>query len=174
MTRQTRGPIPNSYWLADGELLAGGYPGASNKETAREKLEAILDTGVRSFIDLTEPHELTPYDDLLAEIARERDLTISYQRISIRDLDVPTDNVMNTILDVIRSETAAGRAVYVHCWGGIGRTGTVVGCWLVEQGHSCDDAFEQIRALRERTPEGWKRSPETDDQQAFVRAWRSR
>ena len=132
----------------------------------------MLDVGVRSFIDLTEPHELTPYDDLLAEIAREMNVDVSYQRLSIRDMGIPTRESMNTILAEIRSERASGRAVYVHCWGGIGRTGTVIGCWLVEQGHACDDALERIRTLRAQTPEGWKRSPETTGQQSFVRNWR--
>ena len=165
------GPIPNSYWLVEGQLLAGGYPGSSYPATARTKLAALLDAGVRSFIDLTEPHELMPYDELLAEIASEMDADVSYQRLSIRDMDIPTREAMTTILAAIRSELASGRGVYVHCWGGIGRTGTVIGCWLVEQGHACDDALERIRTLRASTPEGWKRSPETSDQQSFVRTW---
>jgi protein-tyrosine phosphatase len=168
-----RGPIRNSYWLVDGELLAGGYPGSSDPAVAREKLEALLAVGVRSFIDLTQPDELTPYDDLLAEIASEKKLDVSYERLSIRDMDVPTTAVMNRILKAIRSRLAKGRVVYFHCWGGVGRTGTVAGCWLVEEGHGCDDALARIRTLRAHTPEGWKQSPETKDQQAFVRKWRT-
>ena len=37
-----------------------------------------------------------------------------------------------------------GRTVYVHCWGGIGRTGTVVGCWLVRHGLTGRGALDQI------------------------------
>ena len=163
--------IDSSYWLVEGELLAGGYPSSFSASIARKKLEAILDAGVRSFIDLTESHELAPYDELLFELARARDIEVSYQRISIRDLGVPAEDVMTAILDRIRSEIAAGRPVYVHCWGGIGRTGTVAGCWLVEQGLACDEAFERIRTLRRHTPDRWTRSPETDNQREFVRGW---
>jgi protein-tyrosine phosphatase len=164
-------PIPNSYWLADGELLAGGYPGSSDPASARAKLRAFLDAGIRSFIDLTESHELPPYDDVLREIARERKVEVTYERVSIRNLGIPTRQVMDEILASIRAHAAAGRPVYVHCWGGIGRTGTVAGCWLVDHGSSCDEALGRIRALRAETPDGWQRSPETDAQRSFVRAW---
>ena len=164
--------LRNSYWLVEGEFLAGGYPSSPNRATARKKLQAFVDAGIRSFIDLTQPHELTPYDDVLEEIAAEKGIDISYARISIRDLDVPTPDVMETVLAKIREETSAGRPVYIHCWGGIGRTGTVVGCWLVEQGHAGDEAFERIKTLRARTSEAWQRSPETEVQRKFVREWR--
>ena len=167
----TPGPIPNSYWLVHGELLAGGYPGSSDAASARKKLEAILSAGVRIFVDLTQPDELPPYDIVLEENARDKQLDVRYRRISIRDMDVPTVEVMQSVLSAIREEAAAGRPVYVHCWGGVGRTGTVIGCWLVEQGHTCDEALERIRILRLLTPEAWKRSPETNDQRSFVRGW---
>jgi len=64
--------------------------------------------------------------------------------------------------------------VYVHCWGGIGRTGTVAGCWLIEQGHSCDEAFARIKELRAPTPDGQIESPQTAAQRAFVRGWPGR
>jgi protein-tyrosine phosphatase len=51
-----------------------------------------------------------------------------YVRQSVRDAGVPQGREqMERILATIRDEVAAGRPVYIHCWGGIGRTGTVVG-----------------------------------------------
>ena len=52
---------------------------------------------------------------------------------------------MREILDHLRTRLDSGHKVYVHCWGGIGRTGTVVGCHLVEQGMTADQALEQAR-----------------------------
>ena len=58
-------------------------------------------------------------------------------------------------------------------WGGIGRTGTVVGCWLVRHGMTGDEALAQI-------VEWWRgmekarihpRSPQTREQHAYVRNW---
>jgi len=168
----TPGPIPNSYWLMDRQLLAGEYPGSSYPDLARTKLEAILNAGIRSFIDLTELRDgLRPYENLLEELTLARRIDVHYRRIGVRDMGLPTSEVMHDILSRIDSEIAAGRPVYLHCWGGIGRTGTVAGCWLVEQGMACDAALERITTLRAPTPEGWKNSPETRDQRSFVRAW---
>ena len=45
-----------------------------------------------------------------------------------------------TILDAIDVALAQGRTVDVRCWGRIGRTGAVVGCWLVRHGLTGDGA----------------------------------
>ena len=37
---------------------------------------------------------------------------------------------MLAVLDAIDIALCEGHGVYIHCWGGVGRTGTVVGCWL--------------------------------------------
>jgi atypical dual specificity phosphatase len=168
----TGAPIPDSYWLLQDRLLAGEYPGASSAATARAKLESFLDAGIRSFIDLTqEKDRLEPYDALLEEMACERRIEYRYQRFGIRDLGVPTREEMASILAAIRDEISAGRPVYFHCWGGIGRTGTVAGCWLVEQGLSGNDAIERIKQLRRGTPDGHRWSPETAEQEAFIKEW---
>ena len=80
---------------------------------------------------------------------------------------------MRAILDTIDSALGDGGKVYVHCFGGIGRTGTVVGCHLVRRGATGDDALARVAEL-------WKsvekyphrpRSPETDEQADYVRSW---
>jgi protein tyrosine/serine phosphatase len=165
-------PIDDSYWLIEGQLMAGEYPGALTEDEARVKLAGLLDLGIRSFIDLTETTDpLDPYEELLQEIAWSKGIDVVYERMPIRDMSVPTTERMIEILDRIRSEMAAGRPVYFHCWGGIGRTGTVSGCWLVEEGHACDVALALIKKLRATTPDYWKSSPQTPEQVAFVRRW---
>ena len=173
MTRDV--PIPDSYWLIDGLLLAGEYPGKKDLAGTRTKVQKFLDAGIRTFVDLTEQTgRLTQYDAVLGELSAEQGLETRYIRHGIRDLGVPDTTLMTAILDTIREEMAAGRPVYVHCWGGVGRTGTVIGCWLVEEeGLSGREAIEKIAQLRKGTPDGYKRAPETDAQRRYVSEWRA-
>ena len=57
------------------------------------------------------------------------------------------------ILDDLDQALADGHRVYLHCFGGIGRTGTVVGCYLVRHGMTGNEVLEQIAAWRRGTPE---------------------
>jgi len=170
-----RGPIPNSYQLLDDRLIAGEYPGDYGDPPAREKLRALLDAGVTTFIDLTEPHELAPYEPLLAEEAAARGVEVRHVRLPIRDVSVQrSPDVMREILDAIDAGLRGGGKVYVHCWGGVGRTGTVVGCHLVRSGLSGDEALARVAKLFKRMEKYPRRlrSPETDEQEAYVRSWR--
>src|SRR5688572_31848257 len=112
-------PIPESYWLEENRFLAGEYPGSYNPESARRRIESFLECGIRSFIDLTQSHELISYESLLKEQARIYDLQISYHRFAIRDHQVPSTETMINILDTIDNEIQNGNPVYVHCWGGV-------------------------------------------------------
>ena len=162
---------PDCYWVEPGRLMAGEYPGDWSERTARKKLRALIESGVRTFVDLTEEGELESYDDWLAKEARAAGVDVAYHRHSIRDLDVPTSEGMRAILDLIESAIDADAPVYVHCWGGIGRTGTVVCCWLVERGLSGEQALVEIALLREGIRKRLIRSPEMEGQQEFVRTW---
>ena len=156
---------PDSYWVKPDVLMAGEYPGAQHEDEVRPRLEALRTAGIRSFLDLTEEHELVPYQAQAAELG------LVWRRLPILDVSIPTRDRMAEILAHIEAEEAARRPVYVHCWGGVGRTGTVVGCWLREKGLSGDDALDTIATLRSETSKAWRESPETDEQRAFIEAW---
>jgi protein-tyrosine phosphatase len=167
-------PIDDSYWLVPGRLLAGEYPGAKTKDEARRKLRSFLDAGVNFFLDLTEECEgLEPYASLLEEEAMARDRGIAYRRLPIPFMDVPTTDRMSEIQKTIEEALGAGRTVYVHCLGGLGRTGTVLGCYLVEHEVSVAEALAEIHRRRRWTKGGWNKSTQTPAQVDFVKRWRS-
>ena len=133
---------------------------------------SLLDAGVRRFVDLTEEGELEPYEPLLQRLAWERGLSVTYVRHPIRDVGVPRDDAaMTAILDELAAAHRADEAAYVHCWGGIGRTGTVVGCHQIERGYSAERALERIEELRRESSKAHRASPETSAQSEFVRRW---
>ena len=171
MTR--RPPLPNCYWLPDARLLAGEYPGSPDSAESSRKLRLLHEAGVDTFIDLTEAGELDPYESVLETLTHETRGSPAYYRLAVRDLSTPTPEQMHRILDLIDAEQSKGRTVYIHCWGGVGRTGTVIGCWLVRHGLTGQEALDRIAELwqgmekRHRAP----RSPETDAQRRFVLGW---
>ena len=105
---------------------------------------------------------------------RRLDANVAHERHPIADVSVPgSPREMSDILDAIDAALRDGKTVYVHCWGGVGRTGAVIGCWLVRHGKTGDEALGQIaewwRGVQKvrRQP----RSPETPAQHAYVRDW---
>ena len=168
-------PMTNTYWVVPGRFAAGEYPGAHNSVEAANRLRILLQAGLDHFIDLTQPDEpLEPYAGIATNEASRLGTTFVHERHPIVDMSVPhsrqeTADTLNAIDKALDDD----RSVYLHCWGGIGRTGTVVGCWFVRHGMTGDDALEQIA---QRWP-GMKksffypRSPQTDQQCAYVRSW---
>ena len=161
-------PIPNSYWVVPGRFLAGGYPGDLDDDVAHDKVRRLLAAGVSFFLDLTEAGELNPYAPFAAAAAAGR--PVVHRRMPIRDFAIPTSEGMRAIVDTIETALAAGHCLYLHCWGGSGRTGTVVGCYLVRQGLVGEDALHEIARLRQGVA-SHRQSPETEAQREMVRGW---
>ena len=106
-------------------------------------------------------------------LASLSDGTVRYERFAIPDTQVPESmGLTRAILDSIDAEMASGGRVYLHCWGGIGRTGTIVGCWLARQGTPGRAALEELARLWRDNPQShWASSPENDRQVRYVEAW---
>jgi protein tyrosine/serine phosphatase len=166
-------PIPESYWVLPGRFLAGEYPGGFGAERVRRRVDAFLKAGINTFIDLTGPDELPSYLPILTEKAEAHKQQVETINLPIRDFGLPTRAEMVIILDTIDAALAKGRNVYLHCWGGIGRTGTTVGCYLVRHGLTGEQALARIAEWWQVDPRRtyYPRSPETDEQVKFVREW---
>jgi ADP-ribosyl-[dinitrogen reductase] hydrolase len=165
-------PLPNTYWVAPGCLLAGEYPAGATLAETTARLQKLLAAGVTLFVDLTAEGELSSYRTLFDYVQGEQ--TIRHIRHRIKDHDVPdSPQTMLQILDAIEAHTANRGVAYVHCRAGIGRTGTAVGCYLVRSGLDADAALDRLNELwleceRSRT---WPSVPETEAQIEFVRSW---
>jgi len=160
-------PLPNCYWVLPGRLLAGEYPGGGTVELTRERLSRLTDAGIDFFVDLTRPQETTAYDAFLPA-------GIRYLRRSIADHGIPAAPAeMAETIASLRDGLREGRMVYLHCRAGIGRTGMVVGCLLVEQGFSGEEALRELNRLWRQSARSalWPVVPETADQAEYVRGW---
>jgi protein-tyrosine phosphatase len=166
-------PIPESYWVEPGRLLAGEYPAQFNNELTRRRIDALIQAGFNTFIDLTKPNETIAYIRTLMDEAKLYNVEVKHQRFAIGDFGLPTPEHMNSILNTIDAELQAGRKIYLHCWGGIGRTGTTVGCYLVRRGKTGEEALRQLAEWWQTVPKSQihQRSPETREQAEFVRNW---
>ncbi len=159
-------PINNCYWVFPGKLLAGEYPGAKDEESARKKVHSIVQSGITAFIDLTEENEgLLPYSHLVGPA--------SHQRFPIRDVSTPGSKAKTVgTLNAIDYHIGQGGVVYLHCWGGVGRTGVIVGCWLARHGLKGEAALAKLRELWLQCPKSVTRnSPETLAQEQYIVQW---
>ena len=79
---------------------------------------------------------------------------------------------MTELLDAIDESVDAGKTVYLHCAAGLGRTGVVVGCYLVRHGMSGEEALAAIPCMRRRDIPGHTMvSPESQAQRNMIREW---
>ena len=172
-------PFERSWWIDAGRIVGGRYPGTEDAAESLAMLERLLDVGVGVIVNLQEPGEVgrgeKPFRDYEPDWVRrsaERGIEGRVLRFPIRDWGAPTDERMALILATIESAVAQRGRVYVHCWGGHGRTGTVAGCWLVRNGLTPAAALEVIRQARLHDPHlARERSPQSDDQLAMVHGW---
>jgi len=155
-------PLPHAdcYWVWPARFLAGAHPAS--------QVDALLAADIDCFIDLT--HAQQP----VAEYAAALPTHVRWHGFVITDYAVPGRALMRDIVDAIDAELARGGRLYLHCHAGVGRTGTAVGCWLVERGLDGAAALALIARKRAHLPglALMPHSPETAAQRAFVRHWR--
>lgn len=139
-------PISDSYWVEPGRLLAGEHPGHWDDTVARRRIAGLIDVGVRRFIDLSGRGDgVSAYDQLLDKICRERGIVAEYLWLPLQEEDAPhSAEDMVDVLRAIHSGLKSGERVYMHCSDGVGRTGMVVGCWLIERGLTPAEALEEL------------------------------
>jgi hypothetical protein len=160
-----------SFWVVPGRFLAGQHPYGGTG-----RLLKILDAGIDTFMSLQPAGERIgeDYSRALYCAAVPLHRKVDFLRRPIPDTETCSPETMAEILDEIDSVLELNRNIFVHCRAGNGRTGLVVGCWLVRHGLSSEEALCRIEELRNPDAElrSWP-SPSTWQQCEMVRRWES-
>jgi hypothetical protein len=167
-------PVPDSYWVQAGRFLAGAYPGLSyDEQGTRQRLASLLAAGFDTFIDLTCDGDRPAYLPLLQDEAARHGMKVQHRRFSFPDYGIPAHAAMTSALDAIDAALDEGRHVYLHCVGGIGRTGTTVACWLIRHGMQPPAALQHLQQIYATSEQSQfsPHSPESDQQVRFILEW---
>jgi hypothetical protein len=160
-------PLPNTYWVIPGRLLAGEHPAGVDATASRARLARLHAAGIDTFVDLTEKGEMPAYRQLLPK-------GTLYLHSAIADTRVP-NNIAQTreLLADIHHALDGGRGVYVHCRAGIGRTGLIIGCFLADQQPNGAAAVKLLNRLwrQSERAHSWPTVPQTAEQADYIRHW---
>lgn len=162
-------PSGYSYRVTE-RIWAGEYPVWEwNPNMQVRQLRLYTDFGITDFLDLTEVGEMPPYEALLPPQVRRYSFPIPNCGVphDVRSVDRMFDRMEG----VLRNHPE--RRLYIHCHGGVGRTGMIVACGLARQWDLCaDDALDEMRRrFAAHARSSWMSAPETEAQIDFVRAY---
>ena len=139
--------IRNFSWIIEGEIAGMARPASSVRD-----FEFLKENGFEAIVSLTE----FPLSEVLIE-----EFGFEVKHIPVRDFEAPTLEQIEDFIAFAEKARANGKTLVVHCDAGIGRTGTVLACYLVSKGY---DAAKAIKVVRTKRPG----SIETIEQEELV------
>jgi hypothetical protein len=151
------GPTPESNWVLPGVFLVGAYPASQDDAETLDLLTSILKNGITKFVCLQQEYRahgiteamwrnglaLRPYYEDVVEIVNNKSKIdalkgynivdpdkLSFVHFPIRDCDITDDDRVIEVAKSLVKAIGEGEKLYLHCWGGHGRTGTLVSIML--------------------------------------------
>ena len=131
----------NFGWVLEDELAGSQGP------ASLQDLFFLHDQGVRAVIRMEER-------TIAADTGSMVDLVDMFEPVP--DFTPPELEQIQRMIEFIDQQTGERKPVVVSCYAGIGRTGTVLACYLVHRGEEPAEAINRLRQLRPgsiQTPE---------------------
>ncbi|KAJ5075721.1 dual specificity protein phosphatase dsp8-related [Anaeramoeba ignava] len=175
MIKTFRGPTKWSNWVIPDKLLASAYPGYLTEEKHNEILSSLYSKEISVYVNLMESFELKrfrSYRDGLEKIHKEKsaDFKLEFLHFPIEDGSITDDDNIDKFTDNLIEKLNSDVKMLVHCWGGHGRTGTIVSLILGKMySLSPEEVFSRIQIYHDfrLDPRGFL-SPETQIQRDQV------
>ncbi len=143
----------NFGWVLENELAGSQGP------VSMQDLFFLHQQGVRAVIRMEER-------TIPADTGGHLDILDMY--VPVRDFTPPDQDQIDRMIEFIDEQLVQNsRPVVVSCYAGIGRTGTVLACYLVKRGADPADAINEVRRLRPG-------SVQTPEQEAAVHEYAQR
>jgi len=120
-------------WLIEKKLAGSAIP------TSIDEVQWIIDQGVKSIVTIRE-------EPLEGSWTKD----VNYLHVYSNDMGVPEFNDLVKTVDFIHTRIINNEPVMVHCLAGLGRTGTILACYLIK--HQKISAEEAIQKVREERP----------------------
>ncbi len=164
-----------TYWVVKNAFMAGALP-AINDNSGVIKIDPfIVKHNFDVFINLMEENERDHDGNLLPDYSKLLPDHILFIRLPIRDMDIPSPMEAWRLVDLLGVFLAHDKKVYIHCWDGLGRTGTLVGCYLLQNGMAeRKNVMRRIKGLKSGSGLEEYDSPQTKEQKQFVLTWQTK
>ena len=164
-------PTSENYWVIKNILMAGSYPLRNTKSNNRIRA-SVLKQKFDVFINLMQEDEKDHDGEYFEDYKSFINYDATIIRMPIKDMDIPTPFQTMKLIKTIDRFINDNKKIYLHCWGGLGRTGTIVGCYLIEKKlANKSNVFSKINELKANSILAKFNSPQTEEQKEFIINW---